>query len=140
MNCLISIHDMHLVEGDVERSKTKTSAEISGEEGCFTLKYEEPTPEMKGCHTEIRVTGTDCVEIIRSGSYSSTMKIEMGKRNVCCYSTPMGKIYMGFKASSILCDFSAGRLKKLEFFYEIDADGSSISKNRIRIIPEYKED
>lgn len=140
MNCLINIHDMHLVDGNVERSKTTAMAQICGDRNCFVLKYDEPSPEMQGCHTEIRVTESKCVEIIRTGSYNTAMKIEKGKHNVCCYSTPVGDIHMGFRAKEILTELDGKRLKKIEFTYEIDTDGNLISKNKIRIIPEYKED
>lgn len=138
MNCLITIHDMHLTDGRPEHSEMITNADIEGSTGHYTVKYDEPSDEMKGCKTRISVTGGQCVEIIREGAYNTVMKIEKGKRNVCCYSTPVGNFMMGISGSMVASEFKAGRLVKLEFAYELDAEGTLLSKNRIRITAEEK--
>lgn len=136
MNCLITISDMHLTNGETDRSELVTNAVIEGDEAFYTVNYDEQSQEMKGCKTCIRVTDGKCVEIIRQGSYNTAMKIEKGKRNVCCYATPVGNISMGICASHVSSDFAENRLKRLEFAYELDVDGSLLSKNRIRITAE----
>ena len=67
MNCLITIHDMHLTDGRPERSEMITNADIEGSAGHYTVKYNEPSDEMKGCKTCISVTGRRRSEYIRSG-------------------------------------------------------------------------
>lgn len=136
MNCLITIHDMHLTDGRPERSEMITNADIEGSAGHYTVRYNEPSDEMKGCRTCISVTGGCCVEITREGAYNTVMKIEKGRRNICCYSTPMGNFMMGISGYMVASEFKAGRLIKLEFAYELDAEGTLLSKNRIRITAE----
>lgn len=136
MNCLITIHDMHLTDGKPERSEMITNADIEGSAESYTVRYREQSEEMKGCSTCIKVVGGKCVEIVREGAYNTVMKIEKGKRNVCCYSTPVGNIFMGISANMVASEFVNDRLRKLEFAYELDADGSLLSKNRIRITAE----
>ena len=43
---------------------------------------------------------------------------------------------MGISGSMVSSEFKAGRLIKLEFSYELDAEGTLLSKNRIRITAE----
>lgn len=136
MNCLITIHDMHLTDGKVERSELMTNADIEGNASHYTVRYNEQSEEMKNCRTCISVNGGCCVEITREGAYNTVMRIERGKRNICCYSTPVGTFMMGISGSSVSSDFKSGRLIKLEFTYELDADGTLLSKNRIRITAE----
>ena len=138
MNCLINIHDIHLTDGKPERSEMITNAEIEGTAANYTVKYDEPSDEMKGCKTTIRVVDGASVEIVREGAYNTVMKIEKGRRNICCYSTPVGNIFMGISANAVTSEFVNGRLRKLDFAYELDADGTLLSKNRIRITLERK--
>lgn len=136
MNSLITIHDMHLTDGKPERSEMITNAEIEGSAQSYKVRYREQSEEMKDCRTCISVTDGSRVEITREGAYNTVMKIEKGRRNVCCYSTPVGNIFMGISANMIASDFVNGRLRKLEFAYELDVDGNLLSKNRIRITAE----
>lgn len=138
MNCLINIHDMHLTDGKPERSEMITNAEIEGTAANYTVKYDEPSDEMKGCKTTIKVADGASVEIVREGAYNTVMKIEKGRRNICCYSTPVGNIFMGISANAVTSEFVNGRFRKLDFAYELDADGTLLSKNRIRITLERK--
>lgn len=136
MDCIITIHDMHLTDGQTERSEMITNADIEGSVGRYSLKYNEKSEEMKNCKTCISVIGGCCVRITREGAYNTVMVIEKGKRNICCYSTPMGNIFMGITGSMVNSEFTEGRLRKLEFSYELDMDGTLLSKNRIRITAE----
>lgn len=136
MSSLITIHDMHLTDGKPERSEMVTNAEIEGNAALYSVKYDEPSEEMRGCTTTISVTDGSIVEIVREGAYNTVMRIEKGRRNVCCYSTPVGNIFMGISANMVASDFVNGKLRKLEFAYELDADGILLSKNRIRITTE----
>jgi uncharacterized beta-barrel protein YwiB (DUF1934 family) len=141
MNCLITIKDMHLTDkGEAERSELITSAVIEGTADCYTIEYEEQDKEMRGCLTRITVTNAKCIEVVREGAYNTAMRIEEGRHNICCYSTPLGNITMGIYGSKIVSNFNDGRLSKLELIYKIDMENRAISKNRIRIVPEYKED
>ena len=68
MNCLITIYDMHLTDGETERSEMITNAVIEGSAERYTVEYREQAEEMKDCLTRITVTGGKCVEIVREGS------------------------------------------------------------------------
>ena len=138
MNCLITIYDMHLTDGETERSETVTNAVIEGSAERYTIEYREQTEEMKDCLTRITVTGGKCVENVREGSYSTSMKIEEGRHNLCSYSTPVGNILMGIYATKVVSDFHGGRLNKLELMYKIDVENQMISRNRIKILTDYK--
>lgn len=140
MTCLITIHDFHDTDGSLEKAELTTVAEIEGDADDYTIDYDEQSDELKGCHTVMRVINGKCVDVSRTGRYTTNLKIEQSKRNICCYSTPMGTLSMGVCASRISSDFRNGRLYKLDFSYTLDFDSALVSKNRIKITASYKEE
>ncbi len=140
MNCLITIHDFHDTDGSFEKAELTTVAEIDGSENDYTIGYDEQSDELKGCHTIMRITNGNCVDVSRTGKYTTNLKIEKAKRNICCYSTPMGTLSMGVTGSGITSVFRNGRLIKLDFTYSLDFDSELVSKNRLKISVSYKEE
>lgn len=140
MNCLITIHDYHNTDGQIEKAELTTTADIHGTAEKYVIEYDEQAEELKGCHTTMEITGNECVNVSRTGSYTTNLKISKSKRNICCYSTPMGNLSMGVHATRIKSDFSAGKLNELDFSYTLDFDNMLVSKNRIRITAKYKEE
>lgn len=140
MNCLITIHDFHDTDGSVEKAELTTIAEICGSENDYSISYDEQSDELRGCHTIMRVIDGKCVDVSRTGKYTTNLKIEQSKRNICCYSTPMGTLSMGVCASKITSDFRINKLHKLDFSYTLDFDSALVSKNRIKITASYKEE
>lgn len=138
-NCIITICDYHSTDGEIEKSELTTTAEVSGAAEDYSILYSEQSDELKGCMTTLHVTDGSCVDISRSGKYTTQMKIEQGKRNICCYTTPMGPISMGVYTSRVKSDFSESDKIKLDFSYTLDFNNSFISKNRLKITAEYKE-
>lgn len=140
MNCLITIRDYHNTDGEIEKAELTTSAEIYGSENNYIIEYDEQSDELRGCHTVMTVTDGNCIEISRTGSYTTNLKISSGKRNICCYSTPMGTISMGVRATGIKSDYKNGRLNELDFTYTLDFDNVLVSKNRIILTAKYREE
>lgn len=140
MTCLITIHDFHDTDGSFEKAELTTVAEINGTADDYTIGYDEQSDELKGCHTVMRITNGECVYVSRTGKYTTSLKMEKSKRNICCYNTPVGTISMGVTASRISSDFRNGKLHKLDFTYTLDFDSALVSKNRIKITASYKEE
>lgn len=138
MSWLITINDTHKTDGQVESSELETVAEVCGAENDYTIEYDEQSEEMKGCHTTVHVTDGSCVHITRKGSYSTELKMDKGKRNQCCYITPVGQISMGVFTSRVISEFTEKNIK-LDFTYTLDFNNELISKNRVRIAATNKE-
>lgn len=139
MNCLITIHDYHDVQGQREKSELTTTAEIFGTANDYSIIYTEQGEELAGCTTTIRVKDSVCVTVSREGAYNTELKMEKGKRNLCCYNTPMGQIMMGVFTSSIRSEYAESEKTVLDFSYSLDFNNELLSKNRIKITAKYEE-
>lgn len=139
MNCLITIHDYHDVQGQREKSELTTTAEIFGNADDYSVIYKEQSEELMGCTTTIRVENSSRVTVSRKGAYNTELKMEKGKRNLCCYNTPVGQIMMGVFTSSIRSEFTENERIVLDFSYSLDFNNELLNKNRIKIIANFKE-
>ena len=139
MNCLITIHDYHDVQGQCEKSELTTTAEIHGTPDNYFITYEEKSDELMGCITTVHVENSSQVTVSREGAYNTELKMEKNKRNLCCYNTPVGQIMMGVHTSSIRSEYIENEKTVLDFSYSLDFNNELLSKNRIKIIAKYKE-
>lgn len=139
MNCLITICDYHDVQGQREKSELTTTAEIHGTTDDYFVIYEEQSEELKGCTTTVHVENSNCVTVSRTGAYNTELKMEKGKRNLCCYNTPVGQIMMGVFTSSIRSEYTENKKTILDFSYSLDFNNELLSKNRIKITAKYEE-
>lgn len=138
-NSVITICDYHNTDGEIEKSELTTTARMSGIPEDYYILYDEQSDELKGCLTTIHVTNGNCIDISRKGRYTTDLKIERGKRNICFYSTPFGQLSMGVYASRIQSEFTEGIGVKLDFSYTLDFNNSLVSKSRLKINAKYKE-
>ncbi|MBO5421886.1 MAG: DUF1934 domain-containing protein [Clostridia bacterium] len=139
MNCLITIHDYHDVQGQREKSELTTTAEIFGTADDYSVIYKEQSEELMGCTTTIRVENSNRVTVSRKGAYNTELKMEKGKRNLCCYNTPVGQIMMGVFTSSVRSEFKENEKIVLDFSYSLDFNNELLNKNRIKITANFKE-
>lgn len=138
MSWLIKITDSHVTDGQTEKSEMETVAEICGTENDYKIVYDEQGEELKGCVSTVHVTDGKCVQITRTGSYNTEMKMEKGKRNQCCYVTPVGQITMGIFTSRVISEFSENSIT-LDFTYTLDFNNELVSRNRVKIEAQNKE-
>ncbi|MBO5420809.1 MAG: DUF1934 domain-containing protein [Clostridia bacterium] len=139
MNCLITIHDYHDVQGQHEKSELTTTAKIHGTPDDYYVIYEEQAEELLGCTTTVHVENSNCVTVSREGAYNTELKMEKGKRNLCYYNTPVGQIMMGVFTSSIRSEYTENKKTVLDFSYSLDFNNELLSKNRIKITAKYEE-
>ncbi|MBP3441576.1 MAG: DUF1934 domain-containing protein [Clostridia bacterium] len=139
MTCLITICDYHDVQGQREKSELTTVADIHGTADDYYVIYEEQSEELAGCTTTVHVENSSRVTVSREGAYNTELKMEKGKRNLCCYNTPVGQIMMGVFTSSIRSEYTEKEKTVLDFSYSLDFNNELLSKNRIKITAKYKE-
>ncbi len=139
MNCIITLCDYHNVQGENEKAELTTTAEISGTPDCYRIVYQEQSEELRGCTTTVLVENSEKVTITREGAYNTEMKMEKGKRNLCCYNTPVGQIMMGVHTTAVRSEYVENEKTVLDFSYSLDFNNELLSKNRIKITANYKE-
>lgn len=131
-NILLTLNDAHIIDGNREAYEMTTRGVIKGDENNYTIEYDEQYDELRGCHTVIEVKDKKCVSIVRTGSYSSEMTIEQGKRHSCDYKTPYGSMLIGVAAQKVKSTIADGK-GTLELKYTIDFYGGVASKNEMVI-------
>lgn len=108
---------------------TKGFYEINNDS--FLISYEDTEATgFKGSVTEISVKADRYASVIRSGSSSSDLIMERGKKHHCQYQTPYGAmdigIYTHFIKNNLLDDGGTLHLK-----YTLDINSSYMSDNEI---------
>ena len=99
----------------------------------YKISYEESEATgYEGSVTTLSVLNGKKVVMERSGSVSSNLVVEMGKKHHCVYGTPYGDFMVGITARSVnsALDDNGG---KLYFGYVIDINSSYIGDFEILI-------
>ena len=97
-----------------------TPANYYCKNGKHYIIYDEVLEGMAGkIRNKIKITGTDSIEIMKSGASSSHMIFEKNRKNQTFYRTPYGKMMIG------------GNTKKMEV---------SVDDDKIRVSRDYELD
>lgn len=131
-NILLTIKDAHIVDETRESYEMTTRGVFHGNEDDYKIEYDEQYDELRGCHTVLSVKNKNCVSIVRTGSYSSEMMIERGKRHNCNYITPFGSMLIGIDAQKVYSTVKDGK-GVLDLRYTIDFYGDVASQNELKI-------
>ena len=115
--------------------KTETELTTMGsfrvENNTFYISYEDSEATgFEGSVTEISVTDNKYASIIRTGTTSSDLIIETGKKHHCRYETPYGSMNIGIYTNSINNKLSEDG-GDLYLKYTIDINSSYMSDNEI---------
>ena len=78
----------------------------------------------------IKITGTGCVEIVKSGLSDSHMIFEKNKKNLSCYSTPVGNLVIGIQANHFYVE-EQENIIKVNVDYSLDINYEHMSDCRI---------
>lgn len=102
-NAIITVLSKQFVQG--EKNETEIMTEGTFEfisDRCFVVKYKENEDNgYVGAQTTIKVCDGEKLEMLREGSVSSELIIEIGKKNFCHYGTPYGEMIVGTQAKNV---------------------------------------
>lgn len=84
----------------------------------------------------IKISGTDSVEIIRTGAANSHMVFERNRQNLTCYQTPFGQMMLSVNTKRMEVSVGEDRID-VQVDYELDVNHEPLSDCdvRIRILP-----
>ena len=78
--------------------------------GKHYILYDEVLEGMAGTiKNKIKITGTDCLEIMKSGVTSSHMVFEKNKKNLTYYKTPYGQMLVGVNTKNMEISVDEGQ-------------------------------
>lgn len=136
MNVMITMLSTQTVNDESNRTELVTEGSFSLSGDTASIRYEDSEATgFEGSVTEISVTGTRLASIIRTGSASSNLMIETGKKHYCHYAMPFGEMTIGVYTHTIKNGLTPEG-GSLYFKYTIDMNGSYLSDNEIQLTVE----
>ena len=87
----------------------------------------------------IKITGTGCVEIVKSGLSDSHMIFEKNKKNQTYYSTPYGQMLIGVNTKDMKVDVKENRID-IQIDYELHVNHEAVADSTIKMNIVSKED
>ena len=90
--------------------------------GKHYILYDEVLEGMAGTiKNKIKITGTDCLEIMKSGVTSSHMVFEKNKKNLTYYKTPYGQMLVGVNTKNMEISVDEDQIG-VKVAYELDVN------------------
>lgn len=139
---LVSISGNHIdrMDGAVQMEKdgdeaieVVTPAQYYLRNGKHYIIYDEVVEGMAGTiHNKIKITGTDMIEIVRSGLSSSHMVFEKNKKSLTYYHTPFGQMLVGVNTKEMQIQIAENRID-VQVGYELDINHESMADCMIRM-------
>ena len=101
--------------------------------GKHYILYDEVMEGMPGTiKNRIKITGTDSVEIVKSGLSSSHMIFEKNRENLTYYRTPYGQMLVGVNTRNMEVSVEDDRIN-VQVDYELDVNHEPLADCKIRL-------
>lgn len=136
---LVSISGMHmglpdeLVQEDDEAIEVVTPASYYCRNGKHYIIYDEVMEGMSGTtKNKIKITGSDSLEIMKSGLSNTHMVFEKNKKNLTYYRTPYGQLLVGVNTRSMEVSVTEDKID-VSVDYELDVNHEPLADCKIRM-------
>ena len=119
--------------GEDDGIEVVTPASYYLRNGKHYIIYDEVVEGMAGAiRNKIKITGTDVVEIMRSGLSSSHMVFEKNKKNLTYYRTPFGQMLVGVNTRNMEINVGENNTNVL-VDYELDVNHEPMADCKIKM-------
>lgn len=135
---LVSISGMHMgiladQEDEDDEIEVVTPASYYCRNGKHYIIYDEVLEGMAGTvRNKIKITGTDAVEIMKSGLSSSHMVFEKNKKNLTYYKTPYGQMLVGVNTRNMEIRVEDDKIG-VQVDYELDVNHEPLADCKIKM-------
>ena len=130
---LITISGVQMLDADEADVEMVTRGDYYQKNGKHYILYDEVRERFNGRVRNVIKISPDSVDIIKKGAASAHMQFEKNKKNLSCYTTPLGDLMIGIHTNRISIDEGQDRLKiNVEYSLDINyqhASECSISVN-----------
>lgn len=119
--------------GEDDGIEVVTPASYYLRNGKHYIIYDEVVEGMAGAiRNKIKITGTDVVEIMRSGLSGSHMVFEKNKKNLTYYRTPFGQMLVGVNTRNMEINVGENKINVL-VDYELDVNHEPMADCKIKM-------
>ena len=123
---LITISGVQAIDHEDEDVEMVTRGDYYHKNGKHYIMYEEIMEGFAGKVKNVIKVSPDSVDIIKKGIASAHMQFEKDKKNLSCYTTPMGDLVIGIQANRIRIDEQESSLKvNVEYSLDINYQHAS---------------
>lgn len=127
------MNGMQVYEGEDDSIEVVTPASYYLRNGKHYIIYDEVVEGMTGTiRNKIKITGTDVVEIMRSGLSSSHMIFERNKKNLTYYRTPFGQMLVGVNTRNMKVNVGEDNIN-VQVDYELDVNHEPMADCEIKM-------
>lgn len=139
---LVSISGKHIdimedplegYERDDDVLEVVTPASYYCKNGKHYILYDEVLEGMAGTiRNRIKISGTDSVEIVKSGVSSSHMVFEKNRKNLTYYKTPYGQMLIGVNTKNMKIRVDEDQIN-VSVDYELDVNHEPMADCKIKM-------
>lgn len=136
---LVSISGMHMdvvsgmTDPDNEPIEVVTPASYYCKNGKHYVIYDEVVEGMTGTiKNKIKITGTDSVEIMKTGISNAHMVFEKNKKNLTYYQTPYGQMLVGVNTRNMEIKVTDDNIG-VSVDYELDINHEPLADCKIKM-------
>lgn len=136
---LVSISGLHMdtlsgmLNGDEEAIEVVTPGNYYCKNGKHYVIYDEVMEGMHGTiKNRIKITGTDSVEIMKTGLSNTHMVFEKNKKNITYYQTPYGQMLIGVKTRNMEINVTEENID-VSVDYELDINYEPLADCKIKM-------
>ena len=108
---LITISGVQILDEEDEDVEMVTRGDYYNKNGKHYITYDEVMEGFSEPVKNIIKISQGSVDIIKRGIASAHMQFEKDKKNLCCYTTPMGDLVIGIQTNKIRIDEREDSLK-----------------------------
>lgn len=132
MKVMITVRGTQHVDGESDTVELTTEAMMREDADGFTLCYRETAATgMEGTLTLLRIQ-PEKVTMERRGNAAGLLVLELKKRHVCSYATPVGSLMLGVFTDHMEQQLTLGG-GKLLVSYTLDVGGRMMSRQDLDI-------
>ena len=116
---LITISGVQMLDEEDMDVEMVTRGDYYHRNGKHYILYDEVMEVFEGTVRNVIKVSPESVDIIKQGAASTRMQFEKNKKNLSCYTTPLGDLMIGIQANRISIDEGQDHLK-INVEYSLD--------------------
>ncbi|HJB07736.1 MAG TPA: DUF1934 domain-containing protein [Candidatus Enterocloster faecavium] len=129
---LITISGVQMLDEEDADVEMVTRGDYYQKNGKHYILYDEVMEGFDGRVRNVIKISPDSVDIIKQGAASAHMQFEKNKKNLSCYTTPLGDLMIGIQANRISIDEGEDHLK-INVEYSLDINYQHASECNISV-------
>ncbi len=132
MDVKITVIGTQQIDGQTDTTEMTTVGTLAADGDGYVLQYAESAATgLENTVTTLRI-GPQMVTMERTGAHAGLLVLELKKRHICSYATPIGNVMLGVYTETLDRRFSAAG-GVVEVSYTLDVGGNMMSRQHLTV-------